>query len=137
MLTDIRRAIQQVHDREVGGELDQNVLQEAVQEAIGKELGARNAGGRGSVREIIDANVSRAGAAAPASGSDLPGQLMLRLGRVRFDMLQEGEDVLGEGAFGIVKTGEYMGEQVAIKKARGMIGDTAVLRDFRCVNFTT
>lgn len=131
MLTDIRRAIHQVQEREVAGGFDQDALQQAVQAAIDRALNARSARGRGSVREVIRAKVASPDAKAPASGSDVAGPVVLRLGRVRFDKLKEGEDILGEGAFGTVQTGEYMGEEVAIKKARGIVGDQALLRDFR------
>ncbi len=135
MLTDIRRLVKQIHDREKGGVVDENALQEAVQKAIGIELDARSARGRGSVREIIEAKVSGRDAAAPPSGWGLAGQVMARLGRVRFEMLEEGEDVLGEGTFGTVRAGEYMGKEVAIKKARGIVGDEAVRSEFRWVIF--
>ncbi len=55
------------------------------------------------------------------------------LGRVRLDKLKEGGDVLGQGTFGIVKSGTYMGQEVAIKKAMGPVGDPAVLSEFRWV----
>jgi len=60
---------------------------------------------------------------------------MFRLGRVRFDLLEEDDDdILGVGTFGIVQSGTYMGEEVAIKKAQGpVVGDPAVLREFRWV----
>jgi len=64
-------------------------------------------------------------------GSNPAGQTMLRLGRVRFNMLREGSVTLGEGTFGIVKSGQYMGGEVAIKKARGPVGDPDVLDSFR------
>ena len=59
------------------------------------------------------------------------GRLMLRLGRVRFDKLHEGNIILGEGTFGVVKSGQYMGDEVAIKKARGLVRDPAVLDSLR------
>lgn len=55
------------------------------------------------------------------------------LGRVRFDKLKEGGDVLGQGTFGVVISGTYMGQEVAIKKAMGPVGDPAVLSEFRWV----
>ena len=134
MLTDIRRAIQQVHDREVGGAVDQEGLQKAVQAAIGRELDVRIGRGRGgSVREVIEANVSSPDAAAPASGCGVAGRVLARLGRVRYDLLVEGEDILGRGTFGVVLSGEYMGQEVAIKKALGIVGDPVVQNDFRSV----
>ena len=134
MLTDIRGAIQQVQEQVAAGAVDQEGLQEAVQAAIGRELDARSGRGRGgSVREVIEANVSSPDAAAPASGCDVAGRVQARLGRVRFDMLVESEEILGEGAFGIVLAGEYMGQEVAIKKAQSIVGDQEVLNEFRLV----
>jgi len=131
MLSDIRRAIQQIQGREVGGGFDGNALQQAVREAIRQRLDARRAG-QGSVREVIEANLSSAGegeSAGPPGASR--GGVILRLGRVRFDRFEEGDEILGEGAFGIVQSGNYMGREVAIKKARGLVGDPTILRDFR------
>lgn len=130
MLTDIRRAVQQVQHRQVGDRFDGEALQQAVREAIGNELDARGAQGRRSVRDVIAANIPSDGAAGPAGASGAGGRVMFRLGRVRSDMLEEGEEILGEGAFG-VKAGEYMGQEVAIKKAKIVIGDPSVLREFR------
>jgi len=129
MLADIRRAIKRVHDMEVGDRVDGRDLQQAVQEAIREELDALSAQGQGSVREIVGAMVSSSGEDEPFGAT---AEMIVRLGRVRFDELEEGDEILGEGAFGVVRSGEYMGREVAIKKARGLIGDPAVLRDFRC-----
>lgn len=38
-------------------------------------------------------------------------------GKVIFDELEEEDDVLGAGSFGVVKAGKYYGKPVAIKKA--------------------
>ena len=48
------------------------------------------------------------------------GSMMMMLGRVRFEdlVLQEEEEVLGEGTFRTVMRGTYEGEHVAMKKAR-------------------
>lgn len=122
MLADIRRGIQQVQARENGDRIDESALQQAVRAAIREELDARGAQGRGTVRELIEGRIS----SSHADGSDAVQQ-----GRVSFDMLVEEEEILGEGTFGVVYSGEYMGKAVAIKKARGIIGDAAVLRAFR------
>lgn len=58
------------------------------------------------------------------------GGLVVRLGRVRFDELEEGE-MLGEGTFGVVLSGTYRGRDVAIKKARGALGSSSIIEDFR------
>jgi len=138
MMADIRRNVQGIDDREVQGVVDQTELQQAVQEAVNRELDARSVRGRRSMREIIEAHVPSPGAAAaPPASSDVAGQVIARLGRVRFDMLEEGEDVLGEGAFGTVVSGKYMGEEVAIKKARGVVRGQEVLNEFRCVLLDT
>ena len=63
--------------------------------------------------------------------SKVAGRLMLRLGRVRFDKLHEGDIILGEGTFGVVMSGQYMGDEVAIKKARGLVRDPTVLDSLR------
>lgn len=55
---------------------------------------------------------------------------MIRLGRVRFEDLEEGE-VLGEGTFGTVLSGMYRGRDVAVKKARGAIGSASIMEAFR------
>lgn len=130
---DTRRILQQVQALEERESFDEEALHQAVQGAIRSELGASSAQGQGTVGEVIEAKVSSSVAAAPASGSDAGGQLMYRLGRVRFDLLEEDDDILGEGTFGTVQSGMYMGKEVAIKKARSLIGDPAVLRAFRWV----
>lgn len=144
MQTNIRRAIrtiQEVLDRQqaldrAGGNGHSEALRQAVRTAIREELDARIAPGRRSVRAIVEAQVASSGAGRhPASKSDVAGQLMFRLGRVCFDRLKQGEDILGEGTFGVVYAGRYRGQEVAIKKARGVIGDPAVLREFRWVFF--
>lgn len=132
--TDIRTAIQEVQAREVGDGFDAKAMQSTIQLAIDRELDRRSAQGRRSVRDIIEAKVASAAAAEPARGSGVADQLMFRLGRVRFDILEEGEEVLGEGGFGIVTSGEYNGEEVAIKKTKAAVGDPAVLDEFRCVS---
>eukprot|EP00752_Nemacystus_decipiens_P007363 g6584.t2 len=152
MLTDIKRAVEagKVRDGESGGGggLDAEALEKAVREGIRKELDAHVAGGT-SVGDLINANLaklvveesgdeggpSRDGkakkaAAIDASSTRTAGQLMYRLGSVRFDLLQEGR-ILGEGTFGIVLAGTYRGEEVAIKKARGLTGEPGVLKEFR------
>lgn len=58
------------------------------------------------------------------------GGLMVRLGRVKFADLEEGE-VLGEGTFGTVLSGRYRGRDVAVKKARGAIGSSSITEAFR------
>jgi len=69
-------------------------------------------------------------------GVDADEQATWRLlGRVRLDKLKEGGDILGQGTFGVVKSGTYMGQEVAIKKAMGPVGDPAVLSEFRLVSF--
>eukprot|EP00903_Cladosiphon_okamuranus_P022327 g20532.t1 len=115
MLSDIRRAVQSVKDREVTEGVDEKALCQAVQETIQKELDSIVSHGHRSVREVVSEK----------------GQVMSRLGRVRFDELTENEDVVGEGTFGVVLSGEYMGQEVAIKKTRDLIGDPAVLHEFR------
>lgn len=52
------------------------------------------------------------------------GELIVHLRRVRFEDLKEG-DVLGVGTFGIVKSGVYMGKEVAVKKARAPVEDAS------------
>jgi len=135
MLTDIRsdtrRILQHIQAREERDSFDEQALHQAVQAVIREELGARSAQGQGTLRDVIQEKVSSSTAAAPASGSGSGGQLMFRLGRIRFDLLDEDDEILGEGTFGVVQSGTYMGEEVAIKKARGLIGDPAVLREFR------
>ena len=136
ILADIRGSIQQILDRESRDRFDENELHQAVRAAIREELGARSAQGQGTVRDVIEAKVSTSDAAAPASGSETPDQLIVRLGRVRFDKLEEDDEILGEGAFGVVYSGTYMGKEVAVKKARGLVGDPAVQREFRWVFFS-
>eukprot|EP00903_Cladosiphon_okamuranus_P014621 g13558.t2 len=131
MLTDIRSVLQEIHAREMPDSFDEGALHQAVQAAIHQELNAHSAHRQGSVRDVIQAKLSSSDAAAPTSGSDTGGQLMFRLGRVRFDKLEEDDEILGEGTFGVVHGGTYMGEEVAVKKARGTVGDPAVLREFR------
>ena len=153
MLTDIMRAVEagKVREGDGGGGgvgLDAEALEKAVREGIRKELNASGSGGA-SVGDVISANLAKltveesvddadscrdgkAKKAAATEGSPTrkAGHLMYRLGRVRFDLLEEG-DVLGEGTFGIVLAGTYRGEEVAIKKARGLTGEPGVLKDFR------
>ena len=59
---------------------------------------------------------------------------MMRLGRVRFADLEEG-DPLGEGTFGTVMSGTYRGRDVAIKKARGALGSAPIMEAFRSVRW--
>lgn len=88
----------QVQDLEDGHTIDgMALLQKAGQAVIDEMLDIRRPG-RGPVREIIEAKAS--------------GQL----GRVRFDRLEEGEEILWEGDFGPIKSGTYMGQEVAIMK---------------------
>lgn len=68
-----------------------------------------------------------------STATERPGsfrRLEVRLGRVDFNDLEEGE-VLGEGTFGTVMSGTYRGREVAIKKARGAIGSTSIMEAFR------
>ncbi|CAM9419614.1 unnamed protein product [Pylaiella littoralis] len=68
------------------------------------------------------------------SADDPPGPEdgFIQLGSVRYDILEEDEDdILGEGTFGIVVSGTFEGEEVAIKKARGPVGDRTILTAFR------
>jgi len=86
--------------------------------------------------QVSRPNVSERTVSSSVAGeSDAAGQVMLQLGRVRFNLLREDilGEVLGEGTFGVVTPGEYMGKEVAIKKARGPVLDPAVLSSFRCV----
>jgi len=134
LLIDIRSSIKRIEDREGRDGFDERALQQAVQSAIREQLGARSAHGQGTLRDVIEAKVSTGSdAAAPANGPGTAGRVMFRLGRVRFDMLEEEDEVLGEGTFGVVHSGTYMGEEVAIKKARGPVGEQSVLREFRWV----
>ncbi len=132
--SDTRSILQRLQAREERESFDEGALRQAVQAAIREELDARGGQGQGTIGDVIQAKVSNSSAAAaPAGGSGVGGEVMFRLGRIRFDLLEEDDDILGEGTFGVVQSGTYMGEEVAIKKARGLIGDPAVLREFRWV----
>lgn len=138
MMADIRRSLREIRDRETRGAFDETALQQAVQAAIRAELDARSSQGRGSIGDVIAAKVKESSDVARAAsagtrpgGSYVAGQVILRLGRVRFDELEEDDEILGEGAFGVVQAGKYRGQEVAIKKARGVIGDSGVTRGFR------
>lgn len=65
-----------------------------------------------------------------ATRSEAEGGLVVTLGRVRFEDLEEGE-VLGEGTFGTVVAAKYRGRNVAVKKARGAVGSSAIVDAFR------
>lgn len=73
------------------------------------------------------------GQAAPggAPSSKKVGSMVMMLGRVRFENLEEKE-VLGQGTFGVVLAGTYDGREVAIKRARGCLGSTQIMEAFRC-----
>lgn len=87
------------------------------------------AGGEGIVGEdSSEEGLRRDRDAAEQSGS----RLIARLGRVRFESLELGE-VLGEGSFGVVFHGIYMGKEVAVKKARTPVVARQTLEAFRCV----
>ncbi|CAM9568738.1 unnamed protein product [Discosporangium mesarthrocarpum] len=53
-----------------------------------------------------------------------------RLGRVRFDQLEE-QELLGQGSFGVVHAGRYCGKDVAIKKTREMVTSQEIINAFR------
>lgn len=42
--------------------------------------------------------------------------------------------VLGEGSFGVVREGKYMGREVAVKRARSPIESKKTLESFRCAS---
>lgn len=66
----------------------------------------------------------------PVSGG--LARVMNRLGRVRLDKLEEGDEILGVGQFGVVRKGKYHGVEVAVKKATASVGAPAVVDSFRC-----
>lgn len=58
-----------------------------------------------------------------------------RLGRISWDdLVVEKNTVLGEGSFGVVCAGTYMGRDVAIKKAVHAVLPKHVANEFRCVD---
>ncbi|CAN0206746.1 unnamed protein product [Pylaiella littoralis] len=145
MQSDIKRAVaaigRNVEDMRAG--LDAGALTQAVQEIIRQELNVPRGGV--STGDAIQSHLSKFADAAALvddapssseqrSGSKAGGEFNLihQLGSVRHDMLEEDEDgILGEGTFGIVVSGMFKGEEVAIKKARGPVGDKNVLTTFR------
>lgn len=50
-------------------------------------------------------------------GTIRSGELIVYLRRVQFEHLQQA-DILGDGTFGVVRSGVYMGKEVAVKTAR-------------------
>lgn len=154
MQTDIKKAVADIEESitraaagigekvdDMGAGLDK-VLARAVQEGIRLEQNARIEGVL--TGDIIQAHRSKLAEAAgrddASSGAEQTSagksgeriDLFHLLGRVRYDMLEEDPGVvLGGGSFGIVVSGRYRGEEVAIKKARGVVGDQRVLTDFR------
>ncbi|CAN0324578.1 unnamed protein product, partial [Pylaiella littoralis] len=143
MQSDIKRAVadigQRVEDMIAG--YDAEALMKAVQEVIRQELNAPRGGV--STGDAIHSHFSRLAEAADVddapsaerkSGSKAGEgfNLIHLLGSIPYDMLEEDEDgILGEGTFGIVVSGTFKGEEVAIKKAIGPVGDRIVLTSFR------
>ncbi|CAM9727938.1 unnamed protein product [Pylaiella littoralis] len=140
MQSDIKRAVadigRNIEDMKAG--LDAEALMRAVQEVIRQELNAPRGGL--STGDTIQSHLSKIAEAAalddaPSAEQSKAGEgfnLIHKLGSVRYDMLEEDEDgILGEGTFGIVVSGTFKGEEVAIKKARGPVGDKNVLTTFR------
>ena len=95
------------------------------------ELGGGGRGGGGG--HAVQRHAAREDDCARAPSQKF-GSMMMMLGRVRFEdlVVQENEEVLGEGTFGTVLRGAYEGEDVAIKKARDFRGSARVKELFRC-----
>ena len=75
----------------------------------------------------------KAKAASGATGRSLSerlGSVVMKLGKVRFEDLEE-EEVLGQGTFGTVMSGTYQGRPVAIKKVGGSTGSVRIKEAFR------
>lgn len=160
MLTDIRcqlsdLRIHVLNIRRGDGEDNTEALIEATRDAIDQGMRARREDGA-SVGEVIQHELTRSARDEEAeyrratqgggygfdderskrsstrSSRNSAGNLIALVRRVRYEHLTEGK-VLGQGTFGVVRAGTYMGREVAVKKARGPVDAAQTLEDFRCV----
>lgn len=149
MMVGLMKAVKKISVWERGGGVggvDAEGLTQAVRKGIRQELDAFTTNGV-SIGTIIQDSLSKLQELGFLAGDDIltgeqkeargsskgVGKLIVRLGRVRFDQLDEGT-FLGEGTFGTVLSGTYKGEKVAIKKIRTeMRRNPAVLKGFRYV----
>eukprot|EP00752_Nemacystus_decipiens_P004091 g3744.t1 len=155
MLSDIKNQLNQMQSMQLESvstaSRDAEAIAEVVRNEIRRAMMVKGKSGT-TIRDTIDEKIASLerddceddrsrSERAPRSGGDEIGEkkrsqvkkaggLMMRLGRVRFEDLEEG-DALGEGTFGTVMSGTYRGRDVAIKKARGALGSAPIMEAFR------